>query len=50
VPALRAPNDLVPKTAQVTLALPAGTDLKGVTVECGGDTPEITLKNNSVTL
>jgi hypothetical protein len=52
VPALEAPLDLVPKTAQVKLALPAGADLKGATVsvECGGDLPEITLMNNSVTL
>ncbi len=52
VPALEAPVDLMPKTAQVTLAVPAGADLKGatVTVECGGDVPEITLMNNSVTL
>jgi hypothetical protein len=52
VPALKAPLDLTPKTAQVTLAVPAGAELKGatVTVECGGDTPEITLMNNSVVL
>lgn len=52
VPALKAPLDLTPKTAQVTLTLPANTDLKGatVTVECGGDVPEITLMNNSVRL
>jgi hypothetical protein len=52
VPALKAPVDLTPKTAQVTLAVPAGADLKGanVTVECGGSVPEITLMNNSVTL
>jgi len=52
VPALNAPIDLTPKTAQVTLAAPSGADLKGatVTVECGGDVPEITLMNNSVTL
>ena len=52
VPALKAPLDLTPKTAQVTLAVPAGADLKGatVTVECGGEVPEITLMNNSVTL
>jgi hypothetical protein len=32
--------------------VPKGADLKGatVTVECGGDLPEITLMNNSVTL
>jgi len=42
----------MPKTAQVTLEVPVGADLKGakVTVECGGDVPEITLMNNSVTL
>jgi len=52
VPALKAPTDLVPKTAQVTLAVPAGADLKGasVTIECGGNLPEITLMNNSVVL
>jgi hypothetical protein len=52
VPALKAPLDLAPKTARVTLTLPAGADLKGatVTVECGGNLPEITLMNNSVTL
>jgi hypothetical protein len=52
VPALKAPLDLTPKTAQVTLSVPANTDLKGatVTVECSGDIPEITLMNNSVTL
>jgi hypothetical protein len=34
------------------LAIPSGADLKGATVavECGGDIPEITLVNNSVTL
>jgi hypothetical protein len=52
VPALKAPTDLVPKTTQVTLTVPAGTDLKGatVTVECGGSVPEITEMNNSVVL
>ena len=52
VPALKAPLDLMPKTAAVTLAVPSGADLKGatVTVECGGDLPEITLMNDSVTL
>jgi hypothetical protein len=52
VPALKAPVDLMPKTAQVPIAIPAGADLKGatVTVECGGSTPEITLINNSVTI
>ena len=52
VPALKAPADLTPKTTQVTLAIPAGADLKGasVTIECGGSLPEITLMNNSVVL
>jgi len=52
VPALKAPLDFTPKTAEVTLAIPSGEALKGdtVTVECGGDVPEITLMNNSVTL
>jgi hypothetical protein len=50
VPPLKAPVDLLPKTAQVTLAIPAGMDLKDatVTVECGGAVPEITLMNNTV--
>jgi hypothetical protein len=52
VPVLKAPLDLTPKTAEVTLAVPSSEALKGdtVTVECGGDVPEITLMNNSVTL
>ncbi len=52
VPALKAPVDLEPKTANIILAVPTGADLKGatVTIECGGDTPEITLMNNTVTL
>ncbi|MGH9590211.1 MAG: LamG-like jellyroll fold domain-containing protein, partial [Terracidiphilus sp.] len=50
VPALKAPLDLVPKTAKVTLALPSGADYKGgsLTVECGGKLPEITRMNNRV--
>ena len=52
IPALKAPVDLLPKTAIVKLAAPAGSKLKGatVTIECGGSTPEITQMNNSVTL
>jgi hypothetical protein len=52
VPALKAPVDLTPKTANVSLAIPSGADLKGatVTIECGGTVPEITLMNNSVAL
>lgn len=52
IPPLKAPVDLVPKTAAVQLALPAGAVLKGatVTIECPGPTPEITLMNNVVVL
>lgn len=52
VPALKAPADLTSKTAQVSVTIPAGTNLKGSTVmlESSGETPEITLMNNSVTL
>lgn len=52
VPALKAPVDLEPKTALVSIAIPAGADLEGatVTVQCGGNTPEITKMNNSVTM
>ena len=49
-PALKAPTDLVPKTAVVSLALPAKVDWKGgsVTIESAWSTPEITQKNNRV--
>jgi hypothetical protein len=52
VPALKAPIDLTPKTATVTLTLPAKTDYKGgtVTIESGGAIPEITQMNNSIVL
>ena len=52
VPALRAPADLIPKTADAVLSLPANADWKGgsVTVESSGDLPEITLRNNRVEL
>jgi hypothetical protein len=48
VPALPAPLDLVPKTARVTLTLPAGTDWLGgtLTVETGPEVEEITTRNN----
>ncbi len=51
-PALKAPLDLVPKTAVVSLALPANADWKGgnVTIESTGKLPEITQKNNRVQL
>jgi hypothetical protein len=50
VPPLKAPIDLVPKTADVTLTLPAGASLEGasVVVEMSGTVPEITLRNNVV--
>ena len=49
-PALKAPLDLVPKTAVVSLALPPGADWKGgsVTIESSGGLPEITQRNNRV--
>lgn len=52
VPTLKAPVDLTPKTASVTLTAPASTELKGssVTIEPGGNVPEITQKNNRVEL
>ena len=52
VPAIKAPLDLFPKTATVVLAVPAGTEWKGgaVSVEMGGDVPEITQMNNRVPL
>ncbi len=52
VPALDAPNDLLPKTADVTLAIPAGASLTGATVEIDPDhrLDEITPRNNAVKL
>ena len=49
VPALKAPLDLMPKTAEVMVAL-AGGKAGSVTVEAGGEVPEITLMNNRVEL
>jgi len=51
-PALKAPVDLFPKTATVTITLPAGADWKdgSVCVEPGGSLPEITQMNNRVQL
>jgi hypothetical protein len=51
-PVLKAPTDLLPKTAQVQLTMPAGTDWTGgtVTIESTGSTPEITQRNNTVQL
>jgi hypothetical protein len=52
VPPLKAPSDLMPKTADAALDLPANADLHGaaVTVEMTGTDPEITLRNNRVEL
>ena len=51
-PALKAPLDLYPKTATVSLTLPASLDWKGgsVTIEPGGGLPEITQMNNRAQL
>jgi len=51
-PTLKAPLDLYPKTATVSLTLPAGIDWKSgsVTIEPGGSLPEITQMNNHVQL
>jgi hypothetical protein len=52
VPPLKAPSDLMPKTADAALDLPADADWHGsaVTVEMSGSDPEITLRNNRVEL
>jgi hypothetical protein len=49
-PALKAPLDLVPKTAVVSMLLPPDADWKdgSVTVELGSKVPEITQKNNRI--
>ena len=51
-PELKAPKDLAPKTATVSLTLPANADLKGasVTIESASTVPETTQKNNRVVL
>ena len=52
VGALEAPADLRPRRATVRLRIPRGTDMTGarVTVESSDGVPEITRKNNTVTL
>lgn len=52
VPALKAPNDLLPKRVRVTLDAPAGARLAGGSVVVEPDTPtkEITIVNNRVRL
>lgn len=49
-PALEAPLDLSPRTAEVRLALPAGFQRAGARVRLRLDTPEITLMNNTFVL
>ena len=51
-PAIKAPLDLLPKTAEVVLTPPAKSDWKGgtVTIEMTGTQPEITQLNNRVQL
>ncbi|RPI03057.1 MAG: hypothetical protein EHM64_12955, partial [Ignavibacteriae bacterium] len=52
VPALRAPVDLLPKTAEIELAVPPGTDLTRCTLTIDPDRKlhEITVMNNSLTV
>ena len=52
VPALAAPVDLLPKIAEVSLTLPAGTSTAGLSVELDPDHAlnEITTRNNAVKL
>jgi len=52
VPALRAPLDFEPKTAEVSLSVPPGTPLEGlrVCIDPEDELLEITERNNSVTL
>ena len=51
-PPMKAPIDLYPKTATVTLSVPGKSDWEGgsVTIESTGSVPEITLMNNRVQL
>src|SRR5207253_1372876 len=49
-PALKAPVDLIPKTAVVKIALPAGAVLQGGSITIETAVPEITLLNNRVKL
>ncbi|MDA2927766.1 hypothetical protein MYX78_11155, partial [Acidobacteria bacterium AH-259-G07] len=52
VPALEAPLDLLPKTTEVVLPAPPGTELKGheVRIDPRDEIEEITNRNNSVVL
>jgi hypothetical protein len=50
IPPLKAPIDLLPKTAETVLSLPANADRKGGSIagQASGDLPEIALCNNRV--
>ena len=52
IPALEAPRDLVPRTVQVALPLPAGFNRSGARVRVmqDGQGSEVTLRNNSLLL
>jgi len=52
VPTLAAPDDLLPKTVDVGLVLPAGASLQNATVEIDPEhrVEEITVRNNTVQL
>ncbi len=51
-PPLKAPIDLIPKTAVVAFRVPTNANLDGgtIAIESTGDVPETTLMNNSVKL
>ena len=51
-PPLKAPIDLIPKTAVVALRVPTNAHLDGatITIEMTGNVPETTLMNNTVKL
>jgi hypothetical protein len=48
IPALKAPRDLLPKTAEVLLKLPAVVNPRGCTVLIDISAKEITMRNNAV--
>ncbi|MDP2981898.1 MAG: LamG-like jellyroll fold domain-containing protein [Candidatus Latescibacter sp.] len=48
IPALKAPHDLLPKTADVLLKLPAVVNPRGCTVQIDTGVKEITMRNNAV--
>jgi hypothetical protein len=52
IPPLQAPLDVQPKIHRVTISVPAGKEWKGgsLTIETGGELPEITRRNNIVKL